>query len=445
MVWLIAAISIVIILLVIFLLKSNGKSSEPSELLTAEVEEKPEPQPQKACFLQRIPVFNNTQKITGYEVTVESNELAPNDIITRYNLLVAEVTTQDIAVLCGDKKLYVKTPQVSLVSGSASVLPERYTVFVINAAEAVLEETTHICQTLKQQGYQLALSIQDEGAFSHPLYKLADYLFIEFSDDYQQLSQLINHARGERKRIVVSQINEQSQFEQAKSLGVNAYQGYYFSQPETLDNQQVGPQVEHAMQLFNLVMSQASQEEIEQAFKMDTVLAFTLLKYINSAGFGIRNEVSSIKSALVFLGYEKLARWLGVLMASTNKVDHGAQEALFELATKRARLMELLGEKQFSESERDGLFMTGMFSVLDAMLGMPMDKALEHLNLPELAMQALLEKEGRFHDVLQLAIACEHSALEEILPLSEKLGWLLTDINQKQLAAVEWANSIKNV
>ena len=104
--------------------------------------------------------------------------------------------------------------------------------------------------------------------------------------------------------------------------------------------------------------------------------------------------------------------------------------------------MELLGD-DFSEKEQDALFMTGMFSLLDTMLGMSLEKAIANLQLPEDAVAALLQKKGRFYDVLSLAIACEKSAMSDILPLAEKLGLTLAEVNKKQLLATQWAHSLQ--
>ncbi|OUR73868.1 hypothetical protein A9Q78_02275 [Methylophaga sp. 41_12_T18] len=394
-----------------------------------------------SLFVQRLPILNNQQKVIGYQLIVNSTVESITTQTGHFNALVAMISHYDFAELASDKKAYLKVSADVLENADISLFPANETVFMVDVTNTQ-SFPLEACKRLHQQGYKFAVLVKNKATLEHPLVEISDYVVIDDRGDSNHLHEWVAKARGKRLRIIVSHVHKQAQFERIQTLGVNGYQGYYFSEPETLDNTRIGPQVEQVMQLFNLVSSQAPADVIEQAFKVDTVLTFNLLRYINSAGFGIRNEVSSIKSALLFLGYEKMARWLAVLMAASDDMKNDAQEAVFEVATIRGRLMELLGD-EFSEKEQDALFMTGMFSLLDTMLGMSLEKAIANLQLPEDAVAALLQKKGRFYDVLSLAIACEKSAMSDILPLAEKLGLTLAEVNKKQLLATQWAHSLQ--
>jgi len=418
---------------------TDNNSLEQPKLDTEPIEDVTDDDP--SLFVQRLPILNNQQKVIGYQLIVNSTIESITTQAGHFNALVAMISHYDFSELASDKKAYLKVSAEVLENADIALFPANETVFMVDVTNTQ-SFPLEACKRLHQQGYHFAVLIKNKSTLEHPLVEFSDFVVIDDRGDSKHLPVWIAKARGKRLRIIVSHVHKQTQFERIQTLGVNAYQGYYFSEPETLDNTSIGPQVEQVMQLFNLVSSQASADVIEQAFKVDTVLTFNLLRYINSAGFGIRNEVSSIKSALLFLGYEKMARWLAVLLAASEDIKHDAHEAIFEVATIRGRLMELLGNN-FSEKEQDALFMTGMFSLLDTMLGMSLEKAIANLQLPQDAVAALLQKKGRFYDVLLLAIACEKSAMSDIQPLAEKLGLTLAEVNKKQLLATQWAQSLQ--
>ena len=409
------------------------------------VEEPDEQAPKPAVFVRRLPILNNQQKVIGYQLIPQNiTEKTQHSDADYFNTLIAMISHYDFSGLSGDKKVYVKVAGSVLESEEIALFPAEGTVLIVNS-DTDQEGLLDSCKRLKKLGYQLALLTKDCVEQSHVLLDIADFVVIDDRDENKDIQDWIHAIRGKQLRIIVSHVQNQAQYDAIKKMGVNGYQGFYFSEPETLTNTQIGTQVKHIMNLFNLVSSKAEAEEVEQAFKLDPNLSFNLLRYINSAGFGFRNEVSSIKSALVFLGYEKLARWLGVLLALSDDIEHDAQDVLFDLATRRARLMELLGEKFFSDAEKDDLFMTGMFSLLTTLLGMPMDKIVANLRLPDDVLNALLNQKGPYQEVLTLAIACEQATLEVISPLAEKLGLSAMDVNNKQLEAIQWSNSLKTI
>jgi c-di-GMP-related signal transduction protein len=110
-------------------------------------------------------------------------------------------------------------------------------------------------------------------------------------------------------------------------------------------------------------------------------MSYKLLRYINSAGFGLSCEIQSFRHAVNMLGYDKLNRWLSLLLATASK-DPMAP-ALMYTALLRGRLMELLSAGLVDKAEYDNLFITGAFSLLDVLLGVGMEQALDAMRLPD--------------------------------------------------------------
>ena len=159
------------------------------------------------------------------------------------------------------------------------------------------------------------------------------------------------------------------------------------------------------IQFINLVRKQASTAEIEDLLKKDPTLSFNLLRFINSSGFGLSCEITSFRHAVMILGLKKLFRWAALLMTTSRA--GGAPPAVGQTVVVRGRLMELLAAELLPPEECDNVFAVGVLSLLDTMLGVPLEKVLESVALPEPVMDALLRRTGVFAPFLELTIACE--------------------------------------
>jgi c-di-GMP-related signal transduction protein len=220
-------------------------------------------------------------------------------------------------------------------------------------------------------------------------------------------------------------------------LGVTLFQGYWFAKPVLITGQTLRPAQAAIIQLMNLVRKQASTAEIEEVLKREPTLSFNLLRFINSSGFGLNREVTSFRHALMLLGLKKLFRWAALLM--TTSPAAGGSPAVSTLAVVRGRLMELLATELLAPEEVDNAFVVGVFSLLDTMLGMPMNKALEGVSLPESVTDALLHRRGILAPFLALTQACESADDDAFAALADQLHLTNQQVNWAHLQALAWA------
>jgi EAL and modified HD-GYP domain-containing signal transduction protein len=155
-------------------------------------------------------------------------------------------------------------------------------------------------------------------------------------------------------------------------------------------------------------------------------LSYRLLRYINSAFFGLRREVDSIGRALTLLGLENVKRWSTLTIFAG--IDEKPREVIVTGLT-RARFCELAGPLYFDEGQPDRLFTLGLFSVIDALMDAPMAEVLSKIPFPAEMTDALVKHTGRKGQLLEAAIACERADF----PNSE--------LAKVQLEAMEWASS----
>ncbi|MDD5330460.1 MAG: HDOD domain-containing protein, partial [Sulfuricella sp.] len=183
--------------------------------------------------------------------------------------------------------------------------------------------------------------------------------------------------------------------------------------------------------------------KIEQVFKHDPSLSYNLLRLVNSVAMGMRYPIGSLKQALVVLGRQQLQRWLQLLLFVNEGGD--LHSPLLELAATRGKLMELLAAAQ-ARKERDfhdRAFMTGIMSLLDTLLGMPMEEVVRQVNLAGDVEKALLNREGKLGELLLLMEKLEQNDFDAATVIRAKLQLKQSDLTEAQLEAMRWANAIK--
>ncbi len=229
-------------------------------------------------------------------------------------------------------------------------------------------------------------------------------------------------------------------FRQAVGAGYDGASGWFFLQGNP-PAKTLSPAHAQIVRLLNLVRNNGEIRDIEQVLKQDVALSYKLLRYINSAGFGLMCEIQSFRHAVSILGYTNLHKWLSLLLVTASR-DPSAP-ALMQTAIARGRFMEEIGAGFFDKSVGDNLFITGAFSLLHTLLGTSMQALLEEMNLPESVSDALLHDQGEFAPFLHLARQCENFEAEPLLAAAEGLNLSPDQVNRAQLIALGFADSLQ--
>ncbi|MCV2367382.1 EAL and HDOD domain-containing protein [Roseateles oligotrophus] len=204
-------------------------------------------------------------------------------------------------------------------------------------------------------------------------------------------------------------------------------------------------EVQADLQVIVELMSRIDQgedvERLEQTLKRDPSLAFKLLRYLNSAAFGLPVEVASFRHAIMLLGYARMKRWLALLLTTASK-DHSMRPIMFA-ALRRGLLMEELAKDTSDAESRDEMFICGLFSLLDHMLKQPFSKLLQSIPMPERVRQALVDETGPYQPFLELVRAVEHSSVYDYRSAAEQLMLGAEEINMCVLRALSKAAQLE--
>ena len=181
--------------------------------------------------------------------------------------------------------------------------------------------------------------------------------------------------------------------------------------------------------------------KLENTLRRDPTLAFKLIRYINSAAFGLSVEISSFRHAIMMLGYTRLKRWLALLLATASK-DANLKPVMFA-AVRRGLMMEELVRSSGDDEMRNEMFICGVFSLLDRMFKQPFPELLKTIPVPERVYQALAENGGPYKPYFKLVQAVEGDSLDAIRDASDNLMMGSAEINRALLKSLAAAATLE--
>jgi EAL and modified HD-GYP domain-containing signal transduction protein len=200
------------------------------------------------------------------------------------------------------------------------------------------------------------------------------------------------------------------------------------------------PELQFIVELINRVDREEPADRLEQVLKTDPTLAFRLMRYINSPAFGLSVEINSFRHAIMVLGYNRLKRWLALLLASASK-DPNVKPVMYA-AVRRGLLMEELGRASADADQRGEMFICGVFSLLDRLMGQPMADLMRSIPVPDAVRAALVDAGGPYHSQLDLVRAVEAESVYDIRAAAEATMLGLPDVNRAVLRALSGAKQL---
>ena len=278
------------------------------------------------------------------------------------------------------------------------LVPQR-TIFRLPAAAAANKQVQKTCLQWREAGYRIVLDGPDAGPVT-AAYVDARALGIDAAGELPGLHQLMTLPGPH----LAYNIADTDSLAAVTALGASWFAGDYALRSARRHSEaEEGTSRRRLLALLGLLARDADVPELEVPLKQDPALAYHLLKLVNSAAFGFTAPITSFNQAITLLGRRQLQRWLQLLLYARQQ-DDGKINALLPLAAVRAAQMESLCQLRGGDrAAQDLAFMTGVFSLLDTLLGMDMADIIATLNLDPAVSGALLDRSGELGAMLALA------------------------------------------
>jgi EAL and modified HD-GYP domain-containing signal transduction protein len=336
-------------------------------------------------------------------------------------------------------ELFIDATIDSLFASELQALPAEHVVLCMSLADLSDIDARPMLLYLREQGFGFMLC----GAASFPedpeLRRIVTHLDVGALNPLL-LARLRDGPDPVRVQWVATRMHDLSDLDAGASFHMKAFvDGGFPLLPVGQLVDALQPDAQLIVRLMRMIHRNEDVREIEAVLKLDARLTYRLLRHINAPAIGGGVEIHSLRHAVSMLGYAPMFRWLTMLLASSHTA--AGTPYMTKKAVIRGRFVELLGHGLLPPAESDNLFVVGMLSLIDQLLGVPMDEVLDHVHLPEPVRDAILRRSGVYGAFLALAESCESDGARAAA-LSEELFLSPDQVNAAHLAALAWAQDV---
>jgi len=398
-------------------------------------------------FVARQPIFDTRQRVVAYELLFRAGleNYFPAGIdgdFASSRVINDALSTFDFDTLVGGKKAFVNVTRRVLCDALYAVLPPRQTVIELLENVAADPETLAAVRAARAGGYQIALDDFVARPELAPLVPLAHVLKVDFlATAPEERRRIREDTRGTKIALLAEKVETAAEFRDGQAMGYTLFQGYFFQRPEIISREDIPPsKLTYVRFLRELQAPELDYERIERVIKHDLSLSVKLLKFLNSAAFGWRSRVTSLKHALVLLGERPFRKWASLIAVVGMTDDRPPELALVSLA--RARFAEQLcaqGAGALAGRELDA-FLIGLLSSLDAMVGRPLAELLAEIKVSPDIDAAILRADTPLGMLRALVVAYEVGAWAEVAALAARLRVPEDALPEIARQSLEWAS-----
>jgi len=414
-------------------------------------------------FVCREPLLDRKERIAGYQFSmpeeVELRLQTDFEFLPRIydDAVLRNLTALGDDALLGPRVAFVRLAPDSLDNPRIRKLPTTNTVLMLAPVrkEPLAETLQPQLEALRQAGYAYGWLLRQPQVAQFPglpeLAAAADYVQIDATGftgmDLKELLKSIASLRPAglpKLRLIAGGLNSFDEFNLCFRAGMDLFLGRFVTQRENWHPPASNINRVRVFTLLNLLRSDTEVGAIAQELKHDPVLAFKLLRYINSPLMGLMTPVTGLDKALILLGREKFYRWLSLMLFDFKSPGY-KERVLTEQALSRAAFLERLAGQGTVPAQADWLFILGLFSNLDLLMGQAMADLLLQAKLPAPVHDALLGEAGPFADALQLALVAEGQSPIELQRHAARCGLHALPVSQCAMQALAWAHEISSL
>ena len=400
------------------------------------------------AYIARQPIFNMKKQIFGYELLFRSGASAENytdsgaDQATSH-VIMESFYSKGMDSITGGKPAFVNFTANLLLEKTATLFPKDKLIVEILETVEPTPEIIKACRALQRKGYKLALDDFVYCPELDPLIELSRIIKFDFlCSSPQEITIMMKQVNLKGKWLLAEKIETNEMFDLARAMGFTLFQGYFFSKPETMSAKVLSPLKISYISLMREVSMGDNMDfqKVAKAIRDDVALSYKLLRLVNSAYYCLGTEVTDINRAVAIIGTIELRKW--VFMIALMGLNTDKPDEIIKMSMIRGRFIENMNLKCKLVKSSESAFQTGLFSMLDVLMEVPMNSALEGMLLAEEVREALIYSGGPLFDLLKLVISLELSDWNTTDKLAQQLNLNASLISEEYLDAVKWCNDL---
>jgi c-di-GMP phosphodiesterase len=388
-------------------------------------------------YVGRQPIFDNSSHVVGYELLYRSDEVSrgefnPDQATSNVILNLLETGLSEVV---GEHPAYINVTKHFIAD---DILPTRSVRQIVLEIQNDIDANPQVIESinkLQSLGYLIALDNFTYQKSLKPLYQLANIVKLDiqtYSKD--TLEQEISLLKNYPVKIVALKVETPQELHTCNLLGIDYFQGFFFSKPQVLKKTRLSQNRLVSLRLLQEINNpKINIGGIEEIIKLDVTLSYKLLRYINSAAFGLQHDIKGIKHAIVCLGLDEIKRWASLIVLAdiSDKPDE-----LTKVSLVRAEMCELLARAS-GKGNPETAFLVGLFSTLDSMMDISLNELFQSLPVSKDIKEALLDKMGVYRDYLDAILAYEKAdwpKIDSIKYITKK------SVTKFYIQSIKWAD-----
>jgi len=396
-------------------------------------------------YAARQPILDKSKNLFAYELLFRDSidNVFPNidgDEATT-KMIEASQFNMGMSEFTGNKPAFINFTLDTLSQGYPEMLTSDEVVIEILETIKPGKKLLGLCKNLHAKGYTLALDdYEHQNVWAH-FYPYIKIIKIDIQQTgVEEIKEVLTAIKDHPHiKMLAEKVETYDEYNQMLHLGFDYFQGYFFAKPEMIKTKSLSPsQMAMAELLYETSKTDLDLNSVTSVFERDVSLSYKLLRYANSAIFKRRNEISTIKQALVILGSGELKRFIGLMFAITANPDKPSE--LINMAMTRAKFCELVAHEIHSQLDVSIAFLSGLLSMIDAILDEEMSIILEKLPLSEDIKDPLLTKKGVMAALIKLVEFIEQAQWDKTTVVMDKLKLDKDKVIEHYNQAVAWAD-----
>jgi c-di-GMP-related signal transduction protein len=388
------------------------------------------PAAQSFAWLGRQPILDRTGALTAYELLfrdgADNSADIPDDRIATAQVMTRTMGQLGVPAALERHAGYVNVSREMLFDDTIYLLPpDRFVLEVLEHVQFDDALVERLAQ-LRRDGYRIALD--DVCAMTGNVVKAlpcADIVKIDFVlTARDMLPELVATLHAAGKTLIAEKVETREEFEFARSLGFDLFQGYFFARPEVLQVPGVHAPRIALVRLLALVTSEVGVAELERELRNHPGVVVQLLRLVNSSAYAPARPISSLREAVLAAGTRQIARWAQLLLYASGRDLPWGTDPLVQLAGARSHFMELAARSLYPNHPdfADAAFMTGIFSLVHVLVGSTPAHTLERLGLAPEISRAVDGYQGELGTLLRVAMSAERGDHAAALAIAAEAG-----------------------
>ncbi len=372
----------------------------------------------RPIFIARQPIYDRQLQVMGYELLFRARDTDRAEITNGKDasslVIIHGFINIGIDNLVGSALAFINIPEELFVNDTLLPMFHEHTVLEVLEDVAPTPEVLAGLQRLKQRGFRVALDDFIYTQSSKLLIEMADYVKVDVLVHAEnELASLVKTLREFPVRLIAEKVESSAMYDHCMALGFDGFQGYFFQAPKTVTQSSLPANKAVVLQILQqLAEPELDIRRLESLLANDVALSYKLLRYVNSAAFGQRREIKSLGDAIALVGARTISQWATLILLDS--VNLGKPQELIRMAMIRAHMAENLAG-YLHPPIQSFMFITGLLSVLDVLMEMPMEVLLDNLTLSPAIRFALLNYEGDAGTILRDVVDYEAGNWQALL------------------------------